>query len=153
MSSKVTVKFNFVVFWLWVNPNKIQRCRKRVVRKYSNIVANSAPNAATQCGVVFGDKWSRDFEYPISKSEVRGKCILTSGVTRGFIQRGNLVGVIPLATVPTWQHFEKFGKWKCIRLWISKLKPEITGKHPEKIPKNAKNNNPLKTKRILIAQI
>jgi len=38
-------------------------------------------------------------------------------------------------------------------MWISILKPEITGKHSKNLPKNAKNNNLLKTKKILNTEI
>jgi len=34
-------------------------------------------------------------------------------------------------------------------MWMAILKPELTGKPPETLPKNAKNKNLLKTKRIL----
>jgi len=38
-------------------------------------------------------------------------------------------------------------------MWISVLKSEITGKRSKKLPKNAKNNNQLKIKRILNAKV
>jgi len=38
-------------------------------------------------------------------------------------------------------------------MWISILKPEITGKQSKKIPKYTNNNSLLKTKRILNIQI
>jgi len=39
-------------------------------------------------------------------------------------------------------------------MWISILKPEITGKQSKKFPKNAKNNNNLmKTERVLNTEI
>jgi len=33
---------------------------------------------------------------------------------------------------------KKIEKWKCIRMWISILKFEITGKQSKKLPKKAK---------------
>jgi len=64
---------------------------------------------------------------------------LTSGATRSFNQGGKTSWSLggQLANIQ-----KKVEKWRCIRMWISALKLEITGKHSKKLPKTAKKQPP-----------